>query len=165
MWVPNCPFLHVAFIIRRNMNSSDAEYFFSSSFAVCLNAHFCIFGNMPMIAVLFCFFMCLTSEASWLEQNQLSPVLDQQTGFDIHSSDAWRGKPLSLPARTNCSLKQQRRGRKVKTHNSLFSHHIPLHTVQPFQDGRDFQDTATVGNKGSNTTTTEPLAFLDTKRS
>ena len=64
VWVPNCPFLHVAFIIRRDMNSSDAEYFFSSSFAVCLNAHFCIFGNMPMIAVLFCFFMCLTSEAS-----------------------------------------------------------------------------------------------------
>ena len=164
MWVPNCPFLHVAFIIRSNMNSSDAEYFFSSSFAVseCTLLHIREHANDYCFVLLF---MCLTSEASWLEQNQLSTVLDQQTGFDIHSSDAWRGKPLSLPARTNCSLKQQRRGRKVKTHNSLFSHQIPLHTVQPFQDGRDFQDTATVGNKGSNTTTTEPLAFFDTKRS
>ena len=96
VWVTNFSFLHVAFIIRRNVNSSDAEYLFSSSFAVCLYAHFCIFVKMPMISVLFCFFLCLTSEASWLEQNQLSPVLDQQTGFDIHSSDAWRGKPLSL---------------------------------------------------------------------
>ena len=128
------------------MNSNDAEYVLSSSFAVCLCAHFCIFGN----ANDYCFVLLLVwfmSEASWLKQNQLSPVLDQQTGFDIHSSDAWRGKPLSLPARTNCSLKQQRRGRKLKTHNSLFSHHIPLHTVQPFQDGRDFQDTATVGQQ------------------
>ena len=55
VWVPNFPFLHVAFIIRRDVNSSDAEYFFSSSFAVCLYAHSCIFGNMPMITVLFCF--------------------------------------------------------------------------------------------------------------
>ena len=42
----NFPFLHVAFIIRRNVNSNDAEYVLSSSsFAVCLYAHFCIFGN------------------------------------------------------------------------------------------------------------------------
>ena len=38
---------------------------------------------------------------------------------------------------------------------------IPVAAL-PFQDGRDFQNSATVGKKGRRTTTTKPLAFLDT---
>ena len=58
-----------AFIIRRNMNSSDAEYFFSSSFAVseCILLHIREHANDYCFVLLLVWFM---SEASWLEQNQ-----------------------------------------------------------------------------------------------
>ena len=126
--------------------------------------------------------VCSMSEASWLKKkhNQLSPVPDRQTGCDIHSlmpGEVHLSLSLSLLARTDSSLKQKRKA-KLKHHFSAFfpvtfgffmqapPRRSPITTrsilLQSFQDGRDFQNTATVGNKGSRTTTSKPLFLHDT---
>ena len=88
VWVPNCPFLHVAFIIRRNMNSSDAEY--------CLFIKFCSVSECTHLHIRehpndCCFvFAFYVGHVGGVVAQQLEPVLDQHTG-----STSRRGKPLS----------------------------------------------------------------------
>ena len=97
---------------------------------------------------------------------------------DIRSSDAWRGRPLPLKARTDSSVKQKRallknnpfstsfptssQNSSCTTHNLLLFHHIPLSTVAALPGWEKRPNAATVGNKnGSTAMTTKCLAFPD----
>ena len=75
------------------------------------------------------------SEASWLNQNQLKPVLDQQTG-----STSKRGKPLS--ANKDKLLAQATKERKKGKNSQLVvlpSHPTPYCAASPSRMGETFK--------------------------
>ena len=125
--------------------------------------------------VLFCFFMGLLSEASWLKwrQNQLTPMPVRQTKCDI------RGR---VPGEVNLSLCRQghiprssnKRKEEAKasnplqnlfmqTHNSMFSHHIPLRTVAALPGWKGLSQHCNRGQQRQQCPTAEPLLLLDTR--
>ena len=123
------------------------------------------------------FFLCSMSEAPWLKKKQIRRYQCWSDRLcDIHSLDAWRGKPLCKDSFITPTNKERKKAKASITsaHPSQSSTEIlrnsscnsPLVVLPspptPFQDGRDFQNTATVGIPGS-TTATKPLAFVDTK--
>ena len=85
----------------------------------------------------------LTSVASWLKKNQGTNCHQcQSTTLDATSAtDAWRGKPLPLQARTESSLNKQGKTALPRHITSAHSRNSSENSMlwRPFQDGKSAQ--------------------------